>query len=359
LNNFQTGNDFIVNGQVGTVNFSAPTGTGTLGIAEAGSTTFSGAITINNTATLDAVSGGTASFTNVLSGPGSITKTGAGSVVLSAANTYTGTTTINEGNLQLGDGGTTGSLSTSSAITNNGTLTINRSNAVSQGNDFSGSTIAGTGGLTQAGSGTTTLTAANTYSGNTVVSAGKLEVNNTTGSGTGTGTVTVQSGATLQGTGTITGLTTIQSAAFYEAGTASTVGTLNFTAATVENGSQGNFHLTANGMNDRLNVTGSGQFTVGTTAAFKVFLDYTPTATDFFNLLDWVGAIGGDTNVADNLIFDLGDDTPGAGLAWDTSTFNSDGVLRIAAVPEPSRVLLLGLGAAGLLLRRRRVAVSR
>jgi len=46
-------------------------------------------------------------------------------------------------------------------------------------------------GLTKAGAGTMRLTVANTYSGGTTVSAGKLMVNNATGSGTGAGGVTV------------------------------------------------------------------------------------------------------------------------------------------------------------------------
>jgi fibronectin-binding autotransporter adhesin len=185
-----SGNNRLDNIQFNANTTTVASGSGTLGISVPGTTTFSGPITVNNTATLSAVAGGTANFSGVLGGPGSISKTGAGSVVLSAANTYTGSTTITTGTLQLGSGGTTGSLSISSAITNNGTFTINRSNAVSQGTDFSSSAITGTGGLSQAGSGTTTLNAANTYSGGTTLSAGRLNLNNASAIGTGAFTIT-------------------------------------------------------------------------------------------------------------------------------------------------------------------------
>ena len=55
------------------------------------------------------------------------------------------------------------------------------------------------------GSGTLELTAANTYDNTTSVQAGRLVVNNATGSGTGTSFVEVKSGATLAGGGKIVG----------------------------------------------------------------------------------------------------------------------------------------------------------
>ena len=67
-------------------------------------------------------------------------------------------------------------------------------------------TLAGAGGLTNIGTGTLNLAAANTYAGPTVVSNGvTLDVVNTTGSATGPNTVTVANGGTLGGTGTIAG----------------------------------------------------------------------------------------------------------------------------------------------------------
>src|SRR5205823_5449295 len=64
--------------------------------------------------------------------------------------------------------------------------------------------------VAQAGAGTLTLTAPNTYSGGTTVSSGVLLVNNTSGSGTGTGNVIV-SGGTLGGTGSIAGAINVTS----------------------------------------------------------------------------------------------------------------------------------------------------
>ena len=78
---------------------------------------------------------------------------GTGVQVLAGNNTYTGSTTISAGTLQLGNGGTTGSLATGSVILDNGNLTFNRSNTVTQGTDFSGGPISGSGSLTQAGTG--------------------------------------------------------------------------------------------------------------------------------------------------------------------------------------------------------------
>ena len=122
------------------------------------------------------VADGSGTFTGTI-GSGNLlglTKSGTGTEILTGANTYTGTTTISSGTLQLGNGGTSGSLATGSTIVNNGTLAFNRSDAISQGTHFSGNLITGSGGLTKMGSGTLTLTANNSYTGITAVTSGTL-----------------------------------------------------------------------------------------------------------------------------------------------------------------------------------------
>ena len=81
-----------------------------------------------------------------------------GSVIFTGINTYSGGTTISAGTLQLGDGGADGSIL--GDVLDNGTLAFNRSDVAT----FAG-TISGSGGVAQIGTGTTILTAANTYSG--------------------------------------------------------------------------------------------------------------------------------------------------------------------------------------------------
>lgn len=94
-----------------------------------------------------------------------------GNLTLSAANAFTGATTITAGTLTLG--GTAGALSSSSAITNNGAFTINRTNTVVQGTDFSSSGISGTGALNATGTGLKlTLNTANSYSGPSTIGTG-------------------------------------------------------------------------------------------------------------------------------------------------------------------------------------------
>ena len=123
--------------------------------------------------------GGTLTLSGVISGVGSVQKVGAGTVALTNANTYLGTTTtITAGTLQLGDGGATGSIATTSAISvaNGATFAVKQSDTVTQGADFSGAAISGAGGFTQAGAGTTVLTAANTFTGQTTITGGKLSI---------------------------------------------------------------------------------------------------------------------------------------------------------------------------------------
>jgi autotransporter-associated beta strand protein len=107
-------------------------------------------------------------FASQISGAGSLTKVGTGTLVLTAAG-YDVATTISAGALQVGDGGTTGSISGN--VANSGGLVFKRANALT----YSG-TISGAGSLTQAGSGLLVLTGSNSYTGGSTISSGTLQV---------------------------------------------------------------------------------------------------------------------------------------------------------------------------------------
>ncbi len=156
-------------------------------------------------------------------GPYGLAKNGAGTMILTGANTYTGPTTISGGTLQLGDGsaGDDGSLATSS-ISNSGAIVYNLN-----GNQTAAYAISGSGSLTKTGPGALVLTGGNSsYTGATTVGAGALELASaigystlggyTAGAWTITGTIQVDNGVsqyfpdagvTLYG-GTLTGVGT-------------------------------------------------------------------------------------------------------------------------------------------------------
>lgn len=190
------------------------------------------------------VGGDYAELRGVISDSGSITKNGPGLLILSAENTYTNTTLINEGTLQLGHGGTTGSLA-SSGITNNGTLAFNRSDS----GLTVGVVISGSGAVNQVGSGTTVLTATNSYSGLTTINSGTLQMGTGTG-GSASGSINQTSGLVnngvlafnrsnltsptypISGTGVVNqignGITELSGVNSYSGGTNVNAGTLTF-----------------------------------------------------------------------------------------------------------------------------------
>ena len=118
---------------------------------------------ILNQATLvfDQASDGT--FSGVVSGGGTLVKEGAGSLTLTGANTYGGGTVIAAGTLR----GDTASLQ--GDILNQGILTFDQS----EDGTFGGA-VSGAGSLIKGGTGTLTLTGANTYGGGTTILDGTL-----------------------------------------------------------------------------------------------------------------------------------------------------------------------------------------
>jgi fibronectin-binding autotransporter adhesin len=180
---------------------------------------------VNVASSLAFVQSTDATLSNVITGAGSISKSGGGALTLSGANTYTGGTTIAAGTLQLGNGGTTGSIVGN--VLDNGMFAIDHSDAV-----IFGAVISGSGGFQQLGAGTTTLTGTNTYTGTTTVSAGTLTI-----SGTGSITSDVTNIAAFNNAGTVTGsLTnngtasnsgTISNGLTNSAGTTTNTGTIN------------------------------------------------------------------------------------------------------------------------------------
>ena len=122
--------------------------------------------------------GGSTTLSGVLSGPGSLTKSGTGTFTLSADSTYAGTTTVNAGTLQVGTFDTTGSIGAGSVILGGGALQFSRSGTVTLSQTISGS---GTlrmfsPGDNNTASGVLVLSGANSYAGTTSLERGTIRV---------------------------------------------------------------------------------------------------------------------------------------------------------------------------------------
>ncbi len=151
-------------------------------------------------------------YSGVISGSGTLTKSGGGRLVLSGDSIYTGATTISAGILQLGAGGAAGSLSNSPSIANSGALVFNLSGPSTYPGSITGNgpiTNQGSGSVTlptsinglsaslaNTGTGSIVLVSTNGYGGSTVISSGSL-VLGANASISNSAAITVGAGATL------------------------------------------------------------------------------------------------------------------------------------------------------------------
>ena len=225
------------------------------------------------------------------SGTAGLIKTGAGNLILSAANTFTGNIAVNTGSLQLGNNTaatlTGGNYAGAISVAGGSTLRV-----FSSANQTLSGAISGGGGLNKAYAGTLTLSAANTYTGKTSITpqttagAGTVSVSsfNSVVGGTASsslgapttvangtidfGNTGIQGGAILRYTGA--GETTDRVLNFLFNGTGATktldasgTGLLKFTSPFTGSGSVNN-DITLTG-------TGNGEITGGLPFAFRNF----------------------------------------------------------------------------------------
>jgi CSLREA domain-containing protein len=109
--NLANGANILTTSGTGTINFTAANVTG------AGNVSTGGGLTVSNTGSSSTLSG-------VIAGPGGLTKLGAGTLVLSSANTYTGATAVNLGRLNI-NGSIDSNTTVGGGATLGGTGTIN------------------------------------------------------------------------------------------------------------------------------------------------------------------------------------------------------------------------------------------
>ncbi|QPH53318.1 autotransporter domain-containing protein [Pontivivens ytuae] len=185
-----------------------------------------------------------------------------------------------EGAIQIGNGGTSGTLGAGlSSI--NGELIFNRSGELTERTQLSGS-----GTIIQRGSGTVTLTGEGiSFTGNTVVENGTLNVNNVLG-----GDLRTESGGTLGGSGTIEGNVTIEAGGTLAAG--NSIGTLTVDSdLNLDAGSRLEIEVDPSGTTADLVAVGGRATLAGTAAHVGLAGDYAPSSS--YTILTAAGGIDG------------------------------------------------------------------
>ncbi len=347
-------------------------GTGTLKFTSA--FTAAGTTNLARTLRLSGTNPGLNEIVSMTDGPSgvvSLDKAGTGRWVLTGNSSYTGGTTVSNGTLQLGIGGTTGMVGSGDiALSAGAILATQRSDALTISNAITG---AGAVRIQNGTNGSTILTSnANTYSGGTWVSSGSLVFNNTSGSATGSGSVAVAAGASLIGSGRLAPAVdqSIDLCGILSIGQINTVaadadiltsgdGTLRINGAGVLEfdlisgaGAGDNSALLSSA--DRLLIGGSLTLETGSTLRVRNSTSMTTwLAGDTWQLFDWTTLTGNAIGTFTN--YEL--PTLDGGFLWDITALYTAGTISISVVPEPTRTTLLTVAGLTLLLRRRRAGV--
>ena len=319
-------------------------------------------------ATLTVTENGLTAFAGAISGPGNLIKDGSGTLTLSGANSYSGTTNINAGTLTVSGSGTLGAdaaavasgatlnlagvtltspstlnLSGSGvggigALTGtgtagyNGAITLGGATTVGVGTLGDtltlGGGIAGAGmALTKVGAGTLVLNGAGGYSGGTSIDAGVVRAGNATA--LGTGAAAVASGATLDLAGvTLTSPSTLSlsgsgvggTGALTGSGTAGFTGPITLGSATTVNVGAASDELTLSG-----NITGGAS--AGLTKIGLGTLE-----------LSGNSAYSGGTAIQEGVLRALGNNSLGTG----TAAIASPGTLELGIVTLSNPISLNG-----------------
>lgn len=179
-------------------------------------------------------------LSGIISGSGNLLLTGGAATVLTAANTMTGTLTVKEGELRIGDG-TTGSFDGNLALDNSGSnnprITFARSNAYTYSGVISGSSSS-TLAVAVNDNGPVTFTGHHTYTAPTSITGSLILASGAT---LGTGTVAVSGGNLTLLSGASIGNTVNVSSSGKLAGTGTiTNGNIQSTGILAPSGASGN-----------------------------------------------------------------------------------------------------------------------
>ena len=237
----------------------------------------------------------TFTITSVIAGGGVLNKTGTGTMVLSAANTYSGGTNVSDGTLRISasdrilnasnltvSGGTfdlqtfnetIGAVTLSSGTISSTTGALTGSSYTLQSGTVS-AILAGSGTITKNTSGTVTLSGANTFTGSTTISAGTLQVNTNNALGSAASGTTVANGAVLKLNGvnystaeplTLNGSGISNSGALSNTGTSTFAGPINAATNATINAGGGTLNLTGGLSKNGTTLTIAGGGTVNIT----------------------------------------------------------------------------------------------
>jgi autotransporter-associated beta strand protein len=296
-----------------------------------------------------------------ISGAGDLFKTGEGTLMIYDSNTYSGGTTLAQGNLVLANDNAIGSgalthastgylqidaldrfTSNNRIIANNVVLTSGANRQINVGRysttNFTGTlsgTISGTGvTLEKTGPGTLVLSGNSTYTGTTMVSEGTLDVTGTlNGTTNHPGNIVLVGGSTIKFStntqtlsGVVSGIGTVNSLGINIGGSTGTltpgaaagdIGTLTFSSAsantvTLSAGAQMVIDLKAVGTNDRLLATTNVSFSFGGSLAVRIddallevlletLLETPDASTEFVIAQTVAGGLGSITEAFSNL----------------------------------------------------------
>jgi fibronectin-binding autotransporter adhesin len=362
--NQNTSSRFTFNFGNGTISFGSLTGSGFVQQATAGTTVIeAGALGLNDifSGVMQQSAGG-----NVLA----FTKAGTGRMTLSGANTFLGGVNINSGILCVSNAS---ALSTAgNIIFGGGTLQYSSANAVDYSPRIASSTAAiaidlngtnvtfasalpasNTGGLaltnsTGGSSNKLTLTAAEAYTGSTIINGGTLALSGSGAINFSTN-ITVASGATfdvsgvsytlaanqtLSGSGVVTGaVTTASSASTIQPGSAGTVGTLTFkNNLNLSSGAAAAFDVSTSsaGGNDQVVVTGNLTVNASDTIRINALSGSSALDTNDYVLFSVAGTL---TFTQPPLVFD---NTPPSNAShYSVKTNGNNVVLRYSSTAAP------------------------